>query len=112
MLVRLTAVKPPPHPNALIISYQSIAVTDSYLALLSIFWKQLTHIMAVLDVIMKFRAAISTNLHFKMRREEHIVQGNVQLIFLTESRHFEENRLFGRATDSSLAAGIAISQVL
>ena len=50
-------------------SYQSIAVTDSHLASLSFCAKQLPKIMTVFNIMMKFRAAISTNLHFKMRGE-------------------------------------------
>ena len=92
-------------------SYQSIAVTDSHLASLFFCAKQLPKIMTVFNVMMKFRAAISTNLHFKMRGEQYIVKRNVQLIFLTESRHFEENRFLERPADISFAADIAIGQI-
>lgn len=67
--------------------------------------------MTVLNVEVKARTLISTNLNDKVRREKLIIKSDIKVKILTKSRQVKENGFFNSAIDVAASSMISIRQV-
>lgn len=67
--------------------------------------------MTMLNVEVKARTLISTDLDDKVRRQKLIIKSNIKVKILTKRGQVEENGLFNGAFDIATSSMISIRQV-
>ena len=93
-------------------TYQSFAVADSHFVPSSSYGNHLSSVMTMINLVMKFRRAVTTNFDLKIGRKKLIINCDVQMKILTKRWDLKEDGFFRLGTVKvSLSPSVPICQV-